>query len=748
MATLAVLLLAILTACTGRFSPRSSSDSDDGQFEGEVLVRVGLGLVQAVPAQDEVAIRWRVPDGEVPGFGIFLGTDPASLFDGPPVLVDPTGTTSRLGGLTPGVEYHVGMATRIGARWVRLGNVHPVRPGLIIYVDPQVPDGGSGTSPDSPFDDLLSGLLTAFALGGGNVWVAEGVFEDIQLQVPDRVDVYGGFTGGFDLDTRDPLMHATVLRGREGEDILAIESTSKPCILEGLSFDGSLGSKNGLDVDDVSADLRALEFDGLDRGIRLRAIGVREISVTACTFVGCRLEGLSGEGSFELDVDGSAFIACGQEGLDLEDLVAPDGESVRLRVRQSVFAGCGEEGLDCDLAAPLTGAVGGEFEVEILECDFIGNDLSGCLIDIDYETAPLWSSTIQLAGCLARGNGKAGVSLDLDARSDVLLQRLACVANGSDGLLVTSESADGLTVVGSSLFLGNQGWGVRTTLGFFPALVSNSVFAGNASGGMVASAVDGSVVSSVAYQQSNPWQGVLDHVNLLVSLGDPPAFLNAPEQILRILGRIGLELTLEGTPVFAAGAPCEVDADDLEREALAVVGNVVTLSDVNGISGAGRVLTAFEVGSSVLEDYAPSPASVLLGGGLPSPGGAPTDSGPFGAPFGGQPGTAPADALSEKLFPSRLTPKLGVPLDPNESITVSFSGGPVAAGSLGEGVSVVDSSGSPVAASFSVDGSGALVVFPAATGWASGDVLRLHRGLRSTDGLELATEVAVPVLTP
>ena len=98
--------------------------------------------------------------------------------------------------------------------------------------------------------------------------------------------------------------------------------------------------------------------------------------------------------------------------------------------------------------------------------------------------------------------------------------------------------------------------------------------------------------------------------------------------------------------------------------------------------------------------------------------------------------------MGSSFLLARVFPRLGIPLDPMESLTLTFTSS-VEAGSVVAGASVVDADGDPVGASFSVDGSGRLGVFPPGGGWEDGSVLRLHRGLSSTDGEPLAAEAAL-----
>jgi len=739
--SLAASALGVLAACAGRFSAPSASGDDGPPFEGQPGARTGFGLVSLAPASDEIGVRWRLPAPGATGFALFLGTDPGTLLDGAPLIVDPPGESITLAGLATDTTYFLALGQDIGGgAWRACGPVLTARTGLVIYVDPEAAPGGDGSGPDQPLNNLLAGILTAFASGGGNVWVARGTIAGATFSLPDGVDLYGGFEPGFDLAARDPSQARTLLAPGQGADALLVEQGSDTRVLDGLWIDGTQGAKHGVDVDGVPVELRSLSIDGASRGIRIgNSGGPLRVEVVACRLQDLVTEGMTAVGAFDLYVDGSTFSACGQEGLDLDDLVAPDGETIGLTVRESLFRASGEEGLDCDLAAPAGGVTGGSFVVSLLACDFVENGASGALIDLEYESEPLWSSSILVDGCLARRNGGHGLAFDLDARSDVLVRRVACIANGSNGLAVTSESHPGVCQVDSSLFLGNDGRGVRASLGNFALLLSNSVLAGNHGGGLQADTVEAAAVSSVAYLQPNAYQGALAHASVVVHAADLPAFENAPLGLWRVEARDGNELTLASTPTFAAGAVCELDGDELAREALAVSGKVVELESVPDALPLPATLASFAPGGGVLEDYRPSAASLLLGAGLASPGGAPTDAGPFGASLGGAPGAFDA-ALDPSFFLSRVTPRIGLPLDGGADVVLQLTGF-IDAGTLNEGVSAVDAAGAPLAIGTLVDGEGRLVLVPPGGGWPNGSLVRLHRGLRRDGGGGLAAEV-------
>ena len=64
----------------------------------------------------------------------------------------------------------------------------------------------------------------------------------------------------------------------------------------------------------------------------------------------------------------------------------------------------------------------------------------------------------------------------------MFLHRLSATANGTDGVLITSETAGGFVTLGASVLMGNGGAGARASLGNKPLALSHCVIAGNFGG--------------------------------------------------------------------------------------------------------------------------------------------------------------------------------------------------------------------------------------------------------------------------
>ncbi|MEE8469155.1 MAG: right-handed parallel beta-helix repeat-containing protein, partial [Planctomycetota bacterium] len=737
------LALAACAACANRFSPTSSKGPDsDGFGDGAGGALVQPALLSAVPGVSSLRLEWGRPE-EGAVFGLFVGTDESTLFDGPPALLEPEGEAAVLFGLPTDTVHFAGLARQIDGIWISQGPRLLTRTGLVIFVDPQGGGSGSdGSTPDTAFGSLFLGVLKAFSLGGGNVWVARGQLTDVSVSILDGVDVYGGFPAGFDLAARDTAEHRTTLVGTPGEDVLRIALGVECRVLDGFSIEGQGTARNAVDVDGVPAQLRRISTARCNRGFKLRAVDeTLEMVVVGCSAFDHAVEGLSGAGPLELRMDACTFTDCGQEGLDLDDLVALDGDRAKLRLQGSSFLRNGQEGVDVDLSAPiLGGSQGGRLEVRIENCEFADNGLDGLLVDIEFELFPLWSAEVILVGCLSRNNGAAGLRLDLDARADVLVHRFESVANGGPGIAIGAESHQGLVTVSSSSLVGNHGQGILALQGQFILLVGHCVFSGNAGGGVTAFPLDAVAVSSVARLQDTPWTNVLPHFSIEAGVADLPLFENAPTQWLEVTARQGTTLTVAVPPTFAAGVPCELDGDGVSREALVVTATSIELETVPAALGLPATLAAFPVGGDVDEDHTLVPASIARDAGMPTPAGAPVDAGPLGGPFGGEPGSIESGARP-RFFLTLVRPAAGVSVGPDQDVELEFAGGTPDPASLTNGVSAVDPGGSPVAATFAVVGD-FLVASPPPGGWPQGTRIQLHRGLVSAGGGPLGVESA------
>ncbi|MFN0006450.1 MAG: hypothetical protein ACKVXR_00975 [Planctomycetota bacterium] len=690
---------------------------------------------------------------------IFGATSSAAVYQGAPLDAAPVASPRVFGGLANGQPFFFGLAVdQGGGSYAPVGAILRVTPRAPIHVDvDSIAASPDGASPATAFPTLSQGVQAAVAAGGGNVWIAAGEYVGTAIDLPSNVHLFGGFDASFQLATRDPAASPTRLLGQAGSAIVAMAGGGDTAVLDGLELDGGASAAIGVDVDETDAELRSLVVRrATSRGIRLRSLVTShaiDVAVVRCRISENAAQGLSLEGAFRLVVEGSRFQSNGAEGLDLPSLLAPDGIAVSLRVRDSSFDTNGTEGLDCTMTAPLGGgASGGSYEVTILGSRFDSNGWTGSgiapaglEIDVDYENEPLWRSTLLLRGSRAVDNRGPGVHLDFDGPGSAAIHRLSANANRGDGLLVTSEPAGGFVTVSASVCSGNLGAGMRAVGGNFPLVVSHSIVAGNALGGIRSEFAESSAVSSVAWLQPTPWTGTRLHHDVVATDPSLSPFDVAPIAYRRALALSGATLTLDDATGVMVNERIEIADDGVARAvtALGAANHVEVLPAPAAIELPAGV-SVFPAASPVDEDWQLAPGSAAEGAGMAQAGGGSVDAGIFGAPLGGDPGTEPI--VPPVLFrASSSTPPVTATLSANQAIRIDFEGGDLAPASVGVAtVRVIDAGGTPLAVTRSVQ-SGSLLITPVGA-WPSGDLLiELHAGLQSTSGTSLASPVTLPL---
>jgi hypothetical protein len=729
----AAALLRLVAACSNRLNgDHSSSTSGETPLppiEGESADEPGL--VSVVAGTESIRLVWTPlePGSDGMSLALFASTAAATVFSGAPVMAPLAGSSLLLSNLPFefAVWFGLGISSDGGSSYAPIGPVLSATTGAPIYVDATAsPEGADGQTPASAFPSPLQGLLTAFVRGGGNVWIAGGTYPDSALPLTAGTRVYGGFAPGFATFSPDPLAHPTVLKGIAGQPVLTVQGGEPAVVLDGLVVDGAGVAKAGLDVTETRIEChRVVLRDCAGRGCRLEGPETGDPSpalFVGCSFTGHAAEGLFGQGGLSLQLFDCDVTSNQQEGLDLDDLVAPDGRTARLHARDCVFAGNGTEGIDADLAAPLFGGTqGGLFDVSLENCSFALN-------------------------------GAAGLLLDLDEDGTAFVHRLLATSNGGDGLRVTSESARLLATLSSSVLLNNAGYGLHALEGQATVLVAHSVLAGNALGGLRSEVTSAAVVSSIAWRQPTPWSGgVLHHV---ATADDPlqPVFSNAPSGFgtVESVGAGSLALG-PGDLTLLPGDVVELADDGVAHVVTAVTGSSAT---VDPPSASLMLLPArladfgFGGQGSVDEQWDVLPGSAADDAGMAAPGSPPVDAGLLSAPLGGTPGFEAAPV--PRLFRlDRIDPPPPTLLAPMSLMSLLFAEGTPDPSSVSAAtVRVVDTGGLPLAASVSVQ-AGVVVVAPPATGWGPAGptlVLELHAGLAALDGTVLATPLAIPLI--
>lgn len=146
---------------------------------------------------------------------------------------------------------------------------------VVRRVDIDANGTNNGTSWANAFEDLQTAL--AAANSGDEIWVAEGIYKptsttnrNIAFEIPDGVDLYGGFNGTeTQRNQRNWNMNTTVLSGAIGSlsdetdnsyDIVKIEDAPNGVLVDGFhirkSHGPGAGAHSALYVDNSVADFR------------------------------------------------------------------------------------------------------------------------------------------------------------------------------------------------------------------------------------------------------------------------------------------------------------------------------------------------------------------------------------------------------------------------------------------------------------------------------------------------------------
>lgn len=754
---IATLLLPAALASCGRLSGGGGGAS----AEAKVVVLPPLApaappssatLVSAVPAEDRVLVSW-VSENDELLLALFVSDDAATLYDGPPWVEALPGEGLIVTGFLPGEVRTLGLgvkpapsalpAAAVSDDWVPSGAQLTVRFGTPVYVDAAAAPGGNGLSPASAYNDLLPALIDSLLGGGRNLWVAEGSYPPAALPGFPGSHVYAGFAPDFDLTTRDPDGHPTILPGVAGQPVLSASGAGL-VIVDGATLDGRGLAAAGVQALDAPIELRSCSIvSTLGPGIRLKSVNTQDaqpVLVVACVSAGHGAEGLSLNGAFDIDVRASRFESNVQEGVDCCDLAVTHGRTARASFCDTRFAGNGTEGLDLDMVPALTGGAG-RFEVTLRGCRFESNGAAGCLLDVDFDGPSGGQATLLLEGNRSRGNVGDGVHLDLDGPSHAWVAALAALGNGGDGLRLTS-SAEAVLVVASDCDLSaNGGAGARAAEGVGTLVLSRSLLAANALGGLVSELSPALAVSSLAWLQPDPFPGSRTHHSLALT---EPALARLPLFYTRIDSWDAEAPSLLGVLAEPDGSgPLEIADDGVARTlvGLGAPGEIL-VDPAPDLVLPAAVLTAFGPGDDVIEDYRALPGGAADGSGMGAPGEPGTDLGPLAAPgIPGEPGNPPPP-----FRPASLEPSLGGSLASGDELVLTFAGGqPDPARVDATSVVVRDAGGDDVGASaFVLDGQ--LHVAPPVGGWPAGElVLELHAGLSSLDGRLLAAPLALPL---
>ncbi len=188
----------------------------------------------------------------------------------------------------------------------------PAASADVWYVDKDNTSGiEDGTSWATAFTTIQPAIEAAHADGGGEVWVAEGVYDeerpndtgarddDGALLLQEGVDIYGGFTGTEENRAdRDWETHETVIDGsiaRGGEPAIFVVLGADNMTLDGFTIAGRGEFATGMFNNEVSPTVANCIFTGNELAMDNQHASP---TVTNCTFAGNSWAGMfSKEGS-------------------------------------------------------------------------------------------------------------------------------------------------------------------------------------------------------------------------------------------------------------------------------------------------------------------------------------------------------------------------------------------------------------------------------------------------------------------
>ena len=743
-----ILSLALTAACGGGGSGGGGGQTPVDPPAGAEMTPYVATLTSVAAGFSRARVHYTLPGT---GFeaALFRSTNAATVFSSSPVPL--TGSSLTVTGLSNGSTQFFGLGVRStsGGNYTQSGAVLRALLSAPIYVDAAAAPGGSGSSPATAYNSIVSAVLEASFFGRGNIWVKDGTYPTSLTLFPlgNRIHLLGGFGDAFTLASRDPQGGNTVLTAFAGGVLIDVQNNLQSAVVDGFRLEGQNTASVGVDVDDGEVELRSLSINAFtDRGIRLRnALTTDELDIViaACSVTRNGADGLSLLGAFDLRIHGSNFDANIQEGVELDDLSALDGTSATLLVEGSRFFGNGTDGLDADLAPPaLAPATSGSFDIEIRASRFERNGQAGLLLDHDFESIPGYSADIRIRECIARGNRGAGIQIDGDGPGTIFLHGSLVSANVGDGLVLSSDSARDVAIVSSSAFTANLGAGVRTLLANRTVALSHCILAGNEAGGVIGGSLESGTTSSLFYLQPTASQNTRSWFDVVETDPLSGLFTNAPEEYLRVTGISGNELTVDGTPALMPGVPIELNDDGKSLTATMVVSPVITSSSVLADTTAPTSLTAFASMASVDEDYTLPGGSAGLGAGMTN--GPSVDAGPFGAPLASAPGT-PGEVRQPHFYPASSNPPPSTILGNTQTIEIDFSRA-IQANSF-DATTVRarrTEGGANLNIGIATTGSRLTITAPSG-GWGTEDfVIELHRDLQASDGTSMTAPVAIP----
>ncbi len=305
----------------------------------------------------------------------------------------------------------------------------PVAMGQVFYVDVNATGAADGGSWTDAFTEIQEGVEAAAAAGGGEVWVAEGMYSPVWMwddPVYSDIILLGGFASGDTIDDRDPESKVVVIDGGGGTRCMVVGAEP----LQNVLIDG-FTLRNGFDDTWMGAGLLIQNLDatnafrniviqsshaedGADSGgigAHVSAAELENILVEDCT------SSSHGGGIGLHGCDGMVLT-----NVTVRNCTAADGSVGGAAVvwgGNVTFIGCTFENNSAGWAGGALGLwTGGNYTVT--DCTFTDNSDGGTAFNNGGGGIYAEESTVNITGGLFTGNAPTAVFFHNQSRGSVV----------------------------------------------------------------------------------------------------------------------------------------------------------------------------------------------------------------------------------------------------------------------------------------------------------------------------------------
>lgn len=455
-----------------------------------------LGIDGILAGEDFIRLSWKpavsAEDSTLAGYRIYVAGEPGEQdFTKPFSEVSAGATDVTLQNLTPGIPRYVVVRAVDGegreddndVEWAATPN--PVR-----YVSRQGAPDGDGLTPQSSYGSLEDAIGETFAMGGVNLYVDRGPFEE-ELFLFGGMMLYGGFDSSFELESRDAENHRTAISASSKSTALAIAPGQLLCGIDGFGFFGHQEQDRGILAEDCVVQItRVTVLNYGTKGIELRAKKEDDSRITGlvsgCTASDNGGEGIVLEGSFDLAIRDCEVQFNGDEGVVAEPLRTVAGSKSRVVVENCRVAN--NSGIGVNLKLEAARETGEKLRVTLRRNRIIGNEDFGANVDVLFLDDAEVDFRLKVEGNEISRNQKAGLHINGDAAGDYRIagNRIAEQEHGV-GVLITGDSSRPLYRLFENGIERNFAGGVRneseSRLWLYGCLIEKNAGPGVVSGG-------------------------------------------------------------------------------------------------------------------------------------------------------------------------------------------------------------------------------------------------------------------------